>query len=307
MEAIRCEGLGRKYGQVDALVDLNLTISAGTVFGYLGKNGAGKTTTIRLMTGLAKPTTGRCWIDGVSYHGNGSDIRNRFGYLPEEPAFYTWMKPAEFLRYVGRIYRLESGYLDRRIPELLDMVDLLDASNRRIGGFSRGMRQRLGFAQALIHNPGVLFLDEPTSALDPTGRRSVLDLIGRMGGDTTIFLSSHILTDVEQVCDQIGVIDSGKLLLVANREELTERYSSNVFVLEVDPSGQVLLDDFVDLLRSKRWVESLSVAGNKIRGTVRDIHEAKLLLLQEAAQSNLILDRYSWEKPTLEEIFLRIS
>lgn len=307
MDAIRCEGLGRKYGQVDALVDLDLTISAGTVFGYLGKNGAGKTTTIRLMTGLARPSTGRCWIDGISFQDNGNEIRKRFGYLPEEPAFYTWMKPGEFLKYVGGIYSLETDYLNRRIPELLEMVDLLDATNRRIGGFSRGMRQRLGLAQALIHNPAVLFLDEPTSALDPTGRRSVLDLIGRMGSDTTIFLSSHILSDVEQVCDQIGVIDNGKLLLVANREELIDRYSSNVFVLDVDPSSRAVFDDFVDRLSGKRWLESISVEGNQIRGTVKDIHDAKLLLLQEAVQSNVILNKYSWEKPTLEEIFLRIS
>ena len=307
MEAIRCEGLSRRYGQVDALVDLDLTISQGVVFGFLGKNGAGKTTTIRLLTGLARPTAGQAWVDGVQTLDGINSARRHFGYLPEEPAFYTWMTPREFLDYVGRLYGLEAADRKDRISELLELTELKAAEKRRIGGFSRGMRQRLGLAQSLIHRPPVLFLDEPTSALDPSGRRAVLDLIDQLRGETTIFLSSHILDDVERVCEQIGVIHEGKLLLVADRDELLERYTSNVVVLEFDQASMPLPMDFLDQLDKTDWIESISHEATQVRLSVNDIQRSKKELLKIVGDSGLILNRYEWVRPSLEDIFLRIS
>jgi len=307
MDAIRCEGLSRRYGEVDALRDLDLEVSQGAVFGFLGKNGAGKTTTIRLLTGLARPSSGQAWVDGVQTLDSSGSARCHFGYLPEEPAFYTWMTPREFLDYVGKLYGLESSDRKDRISELLELTELKKAENRKIGGFSRGMRQRLGLAQSLIHHPPVLFLDEPTSALDPSGRRAVLDLIDHLRGETTIFLSSHILDDVERVCDQIGVIHEGRLLLVANRDELLERYTSNVVILEFDQACVPLPKVFLDQLVKTEWIESINHESTQVRLSVSDIQTSKKEMLKIIGESGLLLNRYEWVRPSLEDIFLRIS
>jgi ABC-2 type transport system ATP-binding protein len=307
MEAIRCEELSRSYGQVEALKSLDLTVPAGSVFGFLGRNGAGKTTTIRLLTGLARPTTGAAWVAGVKATDGDDAAREVFGYLPEEPAFYTWMTPLEFLDYVGRLFGMSGADRRARIGELLETTGLAEASKRRIGGFSRGMRQRLGLAQALIHRPPVLFLDEPTSALDPAGRRDVLKLIDELRGDTTVFLSSHILADVERVCDTIGVIHEGQLLLTEGRERLLSEYAANVALLEFDSSSQQRLDDFAQQLEQHPWVSAVAIEGQIVRLSVNDMPTAKRDLLAFTAGQGVVLNRYEWVRPTLEDVFLTIS
>ena len=194
------------------LKDLNLERPAGLVFGFIGRNGAGKTTTFRLLTGLAHPTSGNAWIAGVETTNGNSIARAHFGYLPQAPAFYNWMTPFEYLDYIGRLYHMPAGERKQRIGELLELVELNEAGKRRIGGFSGGMFQRLGIAQALIHTPPVLLLDEPTSALDPAGRYEVLNLIDKLRGQVTVFVSSHILQDIERICDIIGIIHKGDLM-----------------------------------------------------------------------------------------------
>ncbi len=307
MSAIRCEGLSRSYGQVKALTDLNLEVEAGSVFGFLGRNGAGKTTTIRLLTGLAQPTSGTGWVDGVMATADDSRARERFGYLPEEPAFYTWMNPVEFLNYVGKIFAMSEEDRAERIEELLDLTGLAEVKKRRIGGFSRGMRQRLGLAQALMHRPPVLFLDEPTSALDPAGRRDVLDLIDTLRGRTTVFLSSHILADVERVCNTIGVIHEGRLLLVEDRDLLLARYASNVAVLTFDSKSLPIPEALVTDLERQPWVTALTVDSDSVRLSVDDVGMAKGALLALVAGHRAVLDRYEWIRPTLEDVFLTIS
>ncbi|MEW5987162.1 MAG: ABC transporter ATP-binding protein [Chloroflexota bacterium] len=308
MNAIYCEGLSKRYGQIEALKSLDLSVPRGSIFGFLGRNGAGKTTTIRLLTGLARPTGGRAWVDGVETTGAGRAGRARFGYLPEEPAFYTWMTPREYLDYVGRLFRLEERERRRRVEELLEQVDLQSAAKRRIAGFSRGMRQRLGLAQALVHRPPVLFLDEPASALDPAGRRDVLDLIASLGGQTTVFLSSHILADVERVCDTVAVIHEGALRLVAGREELLARYTANVARLEVNPAGWPLPPAFLAALGDQTWVISASLGDdNSVQVSVNDPAAARQCLLPLVIQHNVVLERYEWLRPTLEDVFLAIS
>src|SRR5437868_10717859 len=183
MTAIRIEGLQKTYGSVKALDGLDLAVETGSVFGFLGPNGAGKSTTLRILTGLAQASAGRAWVAGVEVtarHGGGGQLAQHFGYLPEEPAFYNWMTPREFLDHVGRLFGMPAPERRSRTAELLQLAGLAEVAGRRIGGFSRGMRQRLGLAQALVNQPPVLFLDEPASALDPVGRKEVRDLIARL-------------------------------------------------------------------------------------------------------------------------------
>lgn len=308
MVAIRCEGLSRSYGAVEALKPLDLEVPAGTVFGFLGRNGAGKTTTIRLLTGLARPTSGRAWVDGVETT-DGEDIaRSKFGYLPEEPAFYTWMTPLEFLDYVGKLFYIKDSERRERIEELLELAGLDDAKKRRIQGFSRGMRQRLGLAQALIHRPPVLFLDEPTSALDPAGRREVLNLVERLRGETTVFLSSHILDDVERVCDTLGVIHEGELLLVTGRDELLGRYVPDTALVEFDTADkQQLPPTLITGLQTESWVAGIQQEDSAIRVTVNDLQVGKQKLFPFIAGQGLTVNHYEWLRPTLEDVFLSLS
>ena len=306
-KAIICQGLTRTYGKVNALNALDLEVEQGSVFGYLGRNGAGKTTTIRLLTGLAHPTKGDAWVNGIPVTGGDERARAQFGYLPEVPAFYTWMTPPEYLHYIGQLFEIDSNERKQRVDELLELSGLQEAAKRRIGGFSRGMRQRLGLAQAMINHPPVLFLDEPTSALDPAGRKSVLDMIDNQRGKTTIFLSSHILADIERVCDTIAIIHEGNLILVSDRDELMSRYQSNTIELESDQFEIEEDGPFLTALRNQTWVAEIELLGQMIRVSINDPELANEQILKLIVKHDLTLSRYEWIRPSLEEVFLKIS
>lgn len=305
--AIQCRQLSRRYGEIEALKPLDLSVPAGSVFGYLGRNGAGKTTTIRLLTGLAQPTTGSAWVAGVETTKADSTARSQFGYLPQNPAFYNWMTAWEFLDYVAQLFSLDAQTRRRRIDEMLELVGLQEDAKRPIRGFSGGMIQRLGIAQAFIHRPPVLFLDEPTSSLDPAGRYEVLSLIESLRGQVTVFLSSHILADVERVCDTVAIIRKGELLLVAERDDLLARYASNVIQLEFDPNGTVASDAFRQQLEAQPWVTAISHEAHQMRLTVSEPDTARQALFPLIVEHQVPLNKYEWKRPSLEEVFLTIS
>jgi len=305
--AIRCEHLTRTYGDITALDDLNLSIPHGSIFGYLGRNGAGKTTTMRLLTGLAHPTSGRAWLAGVETTGGDSPARKWFGYLPQEPVFYGWMTPREYLDYVGRLYSMDADQRTRRANQVLDLLDLGKSADRRIRGFSGGMRQRLGIAQALIHEPPILFLDEPTNGLDPAGRREVLDLIDGLRGTVTVFLSSHIIVDVDHVCDTIGVLHKGRLLQVTSRDSLLAEHAVDAVVLELDAASNLRYDAFIASLSALPWVGRITRSNGTVRITVRDVAQGKRDILPLLVRYGIALNRYEWVRPSLEEIFLEMS
>ena len=306
MPAIRIERLRKTYGSVRALDGLDLTVESGTVFGYLGPNGAGKTTTIRLLTGLARPTGGRAWVAGVEIAANRRELAHHIGYLPEEPAFYPWMTPAEFLDHVGRAFGLTAGERAARTQELLELTGLAGVRKRRIRGFSRGMRQRLGIAQALVNRPEVLLLDEPVSALDPGGRKEVLELIERLRETCTLFMSTHILADVERICDAVGILADGKLIVEARREDLIAQYAAPVFEIEGENDHAAEIQAWAETLRARPWVSGVSVSGPGVRVGVADVEVAKRELLAAAATAGLPLTRYEMVKPSLEDVFLRL-
>ncbi len=307
MEPIRCEQLSKHYGKVQALQPLDLTVPAGSVFGFLGRNGAGKTTTMRLLAGLAHPTTGRGWVGSVETTRADSASRAAVGYLPQDPAFYNWMTPTEYLDYVASIFGLPKAERALRVNEMLELVGLKQAARRRIGGFSGGMHQRLGIAQALIHRPPVLLLDEPTSALDPAGRHEILELIAGLRGQVTVFFSSHILADVERICDTIGIIHQGRLVLVAGRDELLAQYAKPVISLEMERESAGRLPAFAASLQAQAWVAEVVTLENTARVVVSDRTAAQHALLPLVVEHRLMLLRYEWARPTLEEIFLSIS
>jgi ABC-2 type transport system ATP-binding protein len=308
--AISCQGLSKNYGDVNALVDLNLSVPYGSIFGFLGRNGAGKTTLMRLLAGLAIPTSGRGWVAGLETTSASRLARARFGYLPQDPAFYTWMTAREYLDYVAQIQGLPLAERKSQIESLLALSDLREAANRKIYGFSGGMLQRLGIAQALIGNPPVLLLDEPTSALDPAGRYEVLDMIASLRGKVTVFLSSHILTDIERVCDTLAVLHKGHLILVSGREELLQQYAVNAVELDIDLS---LRDQDSGLIRFESalldcaWVANSQRNGSVLRVMVHDVPLAKRALIPLLAEHHLALNRYEWVRPSLEDIFLQLS
>jgi ABC-2 type transport system ATP-binding protein len=305
LSAIECKSLTKSYGDVVALDHLDLSVEEYSVFGFLGPNGAGKTTTVKLLTGLSRPTTGSAWIDGEPI--DSLVLRARLGYMPDVPAFYNWMTGREFLSFVGEMFHLAPKENAARVAELLELVELKSAAKRRIGGYSRGMRQRLGLAQALLNRPRVLFMDEPTSALDPIGRRDILNLINRLKQTTTIFMSTHILSDVERVCDMVGIINKGKLITVSSVADLQARYSPSVFELDFEENDAA----FIAQLEIQPWVTSVEKVEQHhhlpfLRVRVRDVALAKKELPVLVARSGLTLLRYELVMPSLEDIFVKL-
>jgi ABC-2 type transport system ATP-binding protein len=306
MEAIRCEGLTKHYGPIAALDGLNLSVAEGSIFGFLGPNGAGKTTTVKLLTGLSTPTRGRAWVADEEVRSSSLSLRSKIGYLPEEPVFYNWMSGREFLSFVGELHRLPSREIKLRCDELLEIVDLQGAAERKIGGYSRGMRQRLGIAQSLMNRPRVLFLDEPCSALDPAGRIEVLSIIQRLRAEMTVFMSSHILSDVERVCDGVGIINRGRLVTEAPIGKLRERYARSVFELQFEEDASHLLSE----LETLPWVakvEMVTLNGEPvIRLQARDANRAKIELPRIVVSRGFALVRYELTLPSLEDIFIEL-
>jgi len=225
MNAIEISGLykqftGKRMTKVDALKGLDLDIAAGEVFGFLGPNGAGKSTTIKLVMGLLRPTAGSARIMGIDAGQPAS--RRRVGYLPENPAFYDYLTAEEYLLFVGRTFALQETLLREKSEYVLKFLDLWEARKRPMRGYSKGMVQRLGVAQALIHDPDVYILDEPMSGLDPLGRALVKEIIIDLRNrGKSVFFSTHITSDVESVCDRVGVIVNGEMKCVKKVDEIT--------------------------------------------------------------------------------------
>jgi ABC-2 type transport system ATP-binding protein len=307
MEPIRCEQLCKHYGKVQALQPLDLNVPVGAIFGFLGRNGAGKTTTMRLLAGLAHPTSGRAWVGSVETTRADSAARSVVGYLPQDPAFYNWMTPTEYLNYMASVFGMAQAERSGRVDEMLELVGLKSAARRRIGGFSGGMHQRLGIAQALIHRPPVLLLDEPTSALDPAGRHEVLELIAGLRGQVTVFFSSHILADVERICDTIGIIHEGRLLLVADREELLAQHAKPIISIQVEQQSVAQLPAFVAHVQAQAWATLVTALENTVQIVVSDRVAAQQALLPLVVEHQLLLLRFEWARPTLEQVFLSIS
>jgi ABC-2 type transport system ATP-binding protein len=238
---IKVQGLTKRYARTIAVDNISFEVEKGQIVGFLGPNGAGKTTTMRVLTCFLPPTAGTCNVAGFDVLENPLEVKKRIGYLPETPPLYPEMEVDEYLTFVGRLKGISSADVERRASEAMEKCALGDVRHKLIGKLSKGYRQRVGLAQAIIHNPDVLVLDEPTAGLDPKQIIETRELIKQLGGEHTIILSTHILSEVEHSCERVVIINKGKLVAVDSVQNLTNRLrGAEAVALEVESPGGTL-------------------------------------------------------------------
>ncbi len=301
--AIELRGLTKRFGDALALDGVDLVVRPGAVFGFLGRNGAGKTTALRILSGLARPTAGTAHVLGHDVERATDAVRARIGFLPDVPGFYPWMTAREYLEFAGRLFGLDQPTLDARATALLEMAGLASVTTR-VGGFSRGMKQRLGIAQALINAPSLLMLDEPTSALDPIGRREVLEMVASLRGRTTVFFSTHILADVERVCDAVAILERGRVVASAGVEELTARATANRLIVEVEDN--VAAAAVAGALAGRTWLKSIETDGRALHLAVSDLPTAQREVPAAIAAAGVLLRRFEIGETSLEDVFVEL-
>ena len=258
---IKVEGLTKRYARNVAVDHISFEVEKGQIVGFLGPNGAGKTTTMRMLTCFMPPTEGTATVAGFDVRENPMEVKRRIGYLPESPPVYPEMEVIEYLNFVGRIKGVPSAGLHVRIDEVMQKTAITDVRNKEIGKLSKGYRQRVGLAQAIVHNPDVLILDEPTSGLDPHQIIETRDLIKGLSGDHTIILSTHILPEVEATCQRVMIINKGKLVATDTMENLSSRlHGAETVAVEVLPR---------DGTSSSEWVKSVQERLEKVQGVSR--------------------------------------
>lgn len=297
---IKVRGLKKNFKNFHALKGIDLNVEKGEVYGFLGHNGAGKSTTMNILAGLSKATSGSCkvneWdLDKITHPG---DLH--IGYLAEEPKFYLWMTAREYLLYVGDQWTKDKP--GKRTEEMLDWVGLKHAANRRIGGYSRGMKQRLGMAAALFYDPELLLLDEPSSALDPEGRSDVINLILDLKSrGKTIFLSTHILTDVERVCDRVGILANGSMIL---EKPLKTLLTENVQLIYDVLLDRPLQSSMLEKLNQLPGILEVQVNHQRLSILVNDPEDSVNKLLNFFGTSQSGVRSFNRRQSSLEDIFL---
>ncbi len=307
-DVIVVAGLTRRYaGGVLALDRLDLRVPQGSVFGLLGPNGAGKTTTLRILAGLLAPTAGIATVAGHAVSTTNLAVRRSLGWLEQDPRAYRWMTGREQVTLLAQLHGLGGTELDRAVSDALTRAGLADVADRRSGTYSGGMRQRLGIAGALVHRPPVLILDEPVSALDPEGRRDVLALISELRGTTTVLFSTHVLADVERICDRVGILDHGRLVAEAPLADLLDRYALPVWRIEAEPGEGAGLEALAASLGALPWVGGTSLEHGVLTVAVADPVAAGRELLGVVAASGVAVVDVGRAGPTLEDVFLRLT
>ncbi len=301
MNALSVQNLRKRFGSHTVLDGLSFDVPEHSVFGFLGQNGAGKTTAMKLVLGLLPPDGGRIEVLGEPVRYGRANTNRFVGYLPDVPEFYAYLRPMEYLKLCGEIAGMQGELIRRRSEELLELVGL-QGERKRIGGFSRGMKQRLGIAQALLHQPRLLLCDEPTSALDPVGRKEILDILERVKGQATVVFSTHILSDVERVCDRIAVLHKGRLALSGSIEDLKARHKADSLLIEFD--SEAALRRFLALPLLRETLQRADCAGATVVLHTADVAEAEKRVLASLHEQALLPVRLEVLEPTLENLFL---
>ena len=274
--AVRTEELAKRYGKITALAGLTMSIPTGNVFGFLGPNGAGKTTAVKLLLGLSRPSSGEGWVLGAPLSDGAAHrkARAKVGYLPELFRYQQWLSAREVLRVHCELIGLDRSAWDAEINEALAIVGLAVRADDRVGGYSKGMQQRLGLGVALLGRPALVLLDEPTSALDPVGRHDVREIIRALKDrGTTVFLNSHLLSEVEQVCDRVAIVDHGRVIQVGTLDELLGGDAVRVRATGLENGGSDALRAFGELQLEGEWLVVRGIKADRVPDLVRTIVE----------------------------------
>lgn len=299
---IRIENLHKSFKSFEALRGIDLEVKSGEIYGFIGQNGAGKSTTMNILAGLSRPSSGKCIVNGRDVVRVKHPSELHIGYLPEDPHFYPWLTAKETLVYLAGRNSGEPGK-NSRISEMLGWVGLDTAADRRVGGYSRGMKQRLGICAAMVHDPQLLILDEPSSALDPEGRSEVLRLImelKEMG--KTVFFSTHILSDVERVSDTIGIIANGTMCL---QKPLQDILTHNLLPIYDIVAYRTDVRKLSDSLSKVDGVIKTECSGDMISVTVSDLEMTVQALLRWLADENIVIRSFAQRRHNLEDVFIQ--
>lgn len=281
-----------------AVNNFSMELQAGECVGLIGPNGAGKSTLIKVISDITNPTAGEVLLNGIKI----SKMKSEIGYLPQYPNFFHWMTAREMLTFMGQLSGLKKEELSKSIPKMLEKVGLKEEENAKVSTFSGGMKQRLGIAQALLHKPALIVMDEPVSALDPIGRREVLNLIEEIKKDTTILLSTHILSDAEEICERFVIIKDGTKIEDTTITELLHRNRENKLIIEITAKDQ----NWIEVVKKLPYVKNVEVVGLKIKVKVESIEINKNMLLQNALEHKVDIVKFKMSNDTLEEIFLKL-
>ena len=299
--SVRVESVTKIYGKQKALDEVSFTVNSGEIVGILGPNGAGKSTMMKIITGFLHPEEGSVWINGAAIGGNALEIRRQIGYLPENNPLYTDLYVSEYLEYVAGIYKLKS--VRSRVKEMIGLTGLDPEKHKKIGALSKGYRQRVGIAQALIHDPSVLILDEPTSGLDPTQIVEIRQLIRNISANKTVMLSTHIMQEVEALCDRIMIINHGKIVATDTPRNIKALATTRVQKVLVEFAESINKDSLNDIegiveiqpLSEKTWL---------INGGETDLRP---LIFRFAVANNLTILTLNKQESSLENVFLEIT
>ena len=306
---IKIENLTKNYGSFKALDDISFEVKKGEILGLLGPNGAGKTTTLRILTGFFNPTLGKVTFDGLDIIEDSLQIKQKIGYLPENNPLYEELKVKEYLKYVAEIHNVSKGHLQEAVSKAIQICGLEEKQNQEISKLSKGFRQRVGLAQALIHNPDVLILDEPTEGLDPNQRIDIRTLIKKIGAEKTVILSSHVLSEVEATCDRVLIINQGKIVASGTPEELKAQAKSQTTIRLKAEAPQDQLISALSRLAGVREIIDLKKENNQINLEIAtdptlDLRKDIIHLILNNGWE--LLEISSQEK-SLEDIFVAVT
>lgn len=303
MGILEIRQLYKSFGSHEVLRGFDMDVPEHSIFGFVGQNGAGKTTTMKIVLGLLKSTSGTITVCGENVSYGETKTNRSIGYLPDVPEFYGYMNPMEYLKLCGEITSMTKTQIKTKSEELLPLVGL-DGEKRRIGGFSRGMKQRLGIAQALLNEPKLLICDEPTSALDPIGRKEILDILLAIKGKTTVVFSTHILSDVERICDYVAVLHKGELALCGTLAEIKERYRHNGFTIEFQSVEEAAAFSAYEELQLPAI--SVSAENSALKIAISDPNMGGQFLIDLLAKRRVVPLRFEVMEPTLESLFVEV-
>ena len=297
MSILKLSSVSKRFGKKQVIKDLSFEVPEHMVYGFIGKNGAGKTTTMKMILGLIKPDEGEILVNGEKVSFGQTATNKYIGYLPDVPEFYGYMTPVEYLKLCGKITGFPENEIDGRIEELLELVGLSE-EKKRIQGFSRGMKQRLGIAQALLNRPKLLICDEPTSALDPVGRKEILDVLCKVKEYTTVIFSTHILSDVERICDEIAFLHEGNIVLKGELSEIKNiRKTSSV---QIECFNEADVSKVLKVLPEGKLQGRTSII-------FENVNETNMCeMMSHLAENSIAIQKIEMIEPTLEDLFVDV-